>query len=242
MSRVLIVFNSPDKTDATVWDELMGNEAPKIIEQDAIYVLNSADYIYEDNWVYTKMNNEVVKITVKHKGDVEFAVLLHTKEPKELEMLRNCDFKQTLNITVQKFSTAISPIAYEQFIKSFCVEGTIEKFNLLWEEIKRTTDTQPHLITLYILCQGYLAANGGKELHGWNEIPDNLKEMASMNKDKVKEENWWEIIRQEQVMQELEKSKKDNAISKLLSEIESKKVVDENTVVAAYHVISKMLI
>lgn len=238
MGRVLIVFNSPKGSDHAVWKKLCADENPKTIADDRIYVLQSCDYRLDGDWDYVKIAIAVNAIKTTHNGS-ECAVLLHTQEPTQIDTL--CESIQLLDITIQRFSTGRSPIHYENYIKSFCDAPNQEKFNALWDQIqKKSPDTLTNLIALSILCQGYLAANGGNGLDGWDKLPDELKKKASDNWSNLKT-NWWEAINKKQAEKELADRDENKKVGDLLSQITSP-TVEVDAVVAAYPVIKKILI
>lgn len=242
MGRVLIVFNSPLQSDHEDWNSLMGGEKSKDINGDIIYVFQYNDYYDDDDWDYTKIVAQVEAIRFSHT-DSECAVLLHTQNQEELNILR--DKIKHHDVTIQRFSTARSPINYTKYIYSFRSatgqEGLNQRFNALWDQIQeKSPDTLTNLITLSILCQGYLAAHGGNGLDGWDKLSSELKEKASRNWENL-EKTWWDVIDLKQAEKELADRDEDEKIKNLLDKI-SLSAVDVSTVEAAYPVIKKILI
>ena len=89
-----------------------------------------------------------------------------------------------------------------------------------------------YIISLSILCQGYLAAHGGNGLDGWENLPQNLRDTVQHNEKKNKTENkedWWKSVIVDRVNVENELSNIDdnnenqerkNRIKDLLDEID----------------------
>lgn len=86
----------------------------------------------------------------------------------------------------------------EKFMKNISLNETdysIEFAKLIEESLKKDT---PHLIALSIICQGYLAAHGRKDiLSGWDDVwkklPNDLKDVGFQlkTKSKTEEKGWW---------------------------------------------------
>lgn len=242
MNRVLIVFNSLSGNDYDDWLALMNGKGSKNINGDIIYVFQSKDYYGDDDWNYTQIKVQVDNIKLSH-NDSECAVLLHTMVHEEIVKL--CNSIADPGITIQRFSTARSPVNYDKYISTFCSatdqENLNQKFNALWDQIqKKSPDTLTNLIALSILCQGYLAAHGGMGLDGWDKLPNELKEKAKHGWEKL-EKYWWNAINKEQAEKELANRDEDKKIKNLLGQI-TKSAVDVDAVVAAYPVIKKILI
>lgn len=196
MSRVLIVFNSPNGSDAQDWQTLMNGTESKEINGDVVYVLTGSVYREEGEWKYQDIVSKVNAIMTAY-NDSKFAVLLHTQNINDITEL-SLKINNT-NVAIQRFSTAVSPIInYEAYIRPFCSNGNQENFNNLWAQIqKKSPDTLPHLIALSILCQGYLAAHEGEGLVGWDKVPPDIKrKVAEKIKDPDPTKNptkkqWW---------------------------------------------------
>ena len=92
-------------------------------------------------------------------------------------------------------------------------------FNLL------TKKEYPNLITLSMLCQGYLAAHNEESLSGWGKLNTQVKDLVISNKSATETSDWWknnlsDVDISDAVMNELGgQISPEHPISKLLRSI-----------------------
>lgn len=77
----------------------------------------------------------------------------------------------------------------EVLMENICTDNDFENRFSGFIEYSLLKKAKPHLIALYILCEGYLAAHD-EGLSGWN---DNLKNLLKIEgaKDKTEKKDWW---------------------------------------------------
>lgn len=182
--------------------------------------------------------------------DRKTLILIHPGAGDDFEIAKNrilcCNGKANqineINIIIAKYShtsiaifDVVGSLAKQIKDLSNNIDTNINKIR----EYVLKKNPKPHLLALSILCQGYLAAHGGKVLKGWKDLPAELKNKVSKNRDNVKDK-WWNIIDIEQATNELKDKDTDNKISNLLSQIKDN-MVNENTVEGADTVLTKIL-
>lgn len=97
-----------------------------------------------------------------------------------------------------------------------------------------------NLVALAILCQGYLGTHGGEKLDGWDRL-DELKNKLTSKRSITENSEWWRIITQEGIKNELVAVSNAKSIESLVVEIFQGEKIHEKTVEDAYGQLREIL-
>ena len=106
-----------------------------------------------------------------------------------------------------------------------------------WETLYPRSDS--NLRALSILCQGYLAAHGGKSLGGWASLPALARENVLRLKEKTEEASWWDVLTADHVDKDLLAELENHSIelapvTSLINDIKNGVSITEEKVIDVY--------
>jgi hypothetical protein len=142
--------------------------------------------------------NAGIEIVLVHDSDFRGEYVLNNKKKQTWQQLYSDIFKKRKVVVYSggeieglNSSANLIIVPWEIPYEENSCPATFKEYLISLDEKLLVKRQNAHLLTLSILCQGYLAAHGGIGLK--SKIPDELKDVAKKNWNRLKKD-WWKPI------------------------------------------------